>query len=161
MLPPGRNWTERVRRLAEMAQREAARLGHSFVEPLHLAQQLTKDDGVASTALRLHGTDVERSSRYIAELLGDGTGQTTSAPPLSAETLTLLEQASIESRELSHSYIGTEHILLAMLRDSTTPLARLLGRDGCGFNEARQRILMILDGNPSALVPGPGQSQPR
>lgn len=144
MLPSGYNFTERVRRIADEARDVAARLGHAAIDPLHIAVALIRDDGVAATALRFHGTDLEQVDAELQRMLREYAAQATESPELSSDAQTLLSQAAAEAREMKHPYVGTEHLLLAMLRNASAPTARALGRDGLGFSEARARIDWIL-----------------
>lgn len=141
---PG-NFTERSHQVIELAAAFAAECGHSAVSPLHIAVGLLREgQGVAATALQLHGLNLGSLESELAAELSKLPTSSQSEMQLSAEAQVLLEKASEASRELEHPYVGTEHFLLALARDSGGT-ARLLSRHGFTFEMAKARVLYILN----------------
>lgn len=154
MFPPGHNFTERVRKIVADAHSAATRLGHAEVGPIHLAAALIKEgEGVAATALQFHGFNLGNLERELTKLIPAGAAPLTARPAMNAEAKLILVQAGAESKETNHAYVGTEHLLLALLRDATTPVAQTLGRGGFGHDQARARILWILTADPHDPAP--------
>lgn len=153
-----RNFTERARAALGLAHDIAREGGHGAVTPEHIALGILRHgDGVAVTALRFHGVPLEPVEKEIVEQLGTLAAQSTEREPLlDARASKLLRDAAAVSGELDHRYVGTEHLLLALLRDTDGTVARVLGRHGFGFNDAKARILWMLTTdtqNPSPFVP--------
>jgi ATP-dependent Clp protease ATP-binding subunit ClpC len=149
------NLTERSYRVIELAEKSAAELKHASVGPTHLALGLLREgEGVAATALQFHGINLEAlNAALTASLTDSARTETTLDPELSADADKALDQAAAEAAELGHSYVGTEHILLAMLRDSDGVAATTLARHGFTFAMARARILWILGATPEKQEP--------
>ena len=146
VLPKGLNPTERIRKILADAQEHARSHGSSGIEPLHLAVALLREgEGVATTAIRFHGGNPERLVLELEKELLPAAGSPQSAE-LSASSVELLEQAGAESRAMGHAYLGTEHLLLALLRNADAPAARILGQGGFSVDQARARIDWILLG---------------
>ena len=143
---PG-SFTERSYRAIEQATMLAAEHRHAAVAPLHIAIALIRDAGsVAATSLHFHGLALDSLEHELATGLASlPTSDRATHPPLDAESEALLDQAAAEASALDHAYTGTEHILLAVLRDGESVAARTLARHGFTFEMAKARILYILN----------------
>ena len=147
----GRNITERSYRVLELATIAATELGHSSVTPAHIALGLLREgEGVAATAIRTHGIPLkDLISGLEASLITSPVGQATE-PELTSDSEQLIDRAVGEARALGHSYTGTEHFLLALLRDTNGSISQSLAQRGFSHAMARARILWILGGDPNA-----------
>jgi ATP-dependent Clp protease ATP-binding subunit ClpC len=146
MTPGVPNLTERSRKALELAQ-SAAR--NDAVSPLHLVLGLIQEGGgVAVTALRFHGVAIEGLVEELTVLAADSAAGRRE-PGIDA----LLSAAHAESESMDHPYVGTEHLLLALLRDPGSTTARALARHGMTYHDAKARILRILSADP--MNPGP------
>src|SRR5437879_6162934 len=126
----GYNFTDRVRRVLQRAREEAARLGHDYVGSEHvLLGLLAEEKGQAATVLRRHKVDpADLKKRVEAELRPGRPGTAAGSDfPYTSGAKKVLESAMVAARELSHRYVGTEHLLLGLLYDEKGIPARLLG----------------------------------
>jgi predicted ester cyclase len=155
----GYSFTERVRKVLAGAREEAARLRHEYVGTEHLLLSLVGDgDGTAVAALEQLGASRDDIRRRVEELLtrGSGTRPVTPDLPYTSRAKKVLELAMSEARELGHSYVGTEHLLLGLLREERSVAAIVLNDVGVTLDAARaevQRLLgpgATLDGRPAA-----------
>jgi ATP-dependent Clp protease ATP-binding subunit ClpC len=137
-----RNLTERSRALVELARHAAARLGQSRVSAAHLLLGIIHEgEGVAVTALRFHGVALDDLSARVTTL-AESAGA--SEPDADA----ILAVARKEADAIGHPYVGTEHLLLALLSDRESPVAKELARRGMSYDDARARVMWILSGDP-------------
>ena len=154
------NFTERARRVLDIAFRTAREFRHPVVLPLHVASAVLEEgSGVAMTALRFHGITADDLEPTLTAALEKMTGGASVADPVVGDEIAeLLVAAEAEATSLGHRYLGTDHLLLALLRDPTSVLARALEERHCGLNEARARIQWVLTANPmnpEAFAPPP------
>jgi ATP-dependent Clp protease ATP-binding subunit ClpC len=141
------NLSERSKKVVELAGTAATRFGESAISDVHLAIGLLEDaGGVATTAVQFHGIALDRVGEQLVELAELSLPQTVTVDALIAT-------AHAESAAIGHPYVGTEHLLLALLRDKHSPVARLFGQHGFTYEMARARILWILHGDPQSLAP--------
>jgi len=140
-------FTDRARRVVVQAQEEARALGHSYVGTEHILLALTHQGGVAGKALEALGIGPEAVRQGVEEAVGRGELSMTGHIPFTPRTKNVLEHALRESRQLGHTYIGTEHILLGLLSEGEGEgeAARVLTGLGAGLNEVRQQVTRILD----------------
>jgi predicted dehydrogenase len=143
------NFTPRARQALALAGKEAERFNHNFVGTEHLLLGLIAlNQGVAVTVLRKLGLELERVRMEIEKQVGTGPDQKIIGnipyTPRSKKTLAL---ASKEARNLNHTYVGTEHILLGLLREGDGVAARVLEKLNINVEETRQEILRELDPN--------------
>jgi ATP-dependent Clp protease ATP-binding subunit ClpC len=153
----GFNLTERVRRVLAMAREEATRLNHEYVGTEHILLGLARDDkGVAATVLRSLGADSEALARRVKGVVRPGRGTTVPMPdlPYTSRTKKVLEFAMSEARELNHRFIGTEHLLLGLLREGKGIGAQVLNEAGVSLDAARSEVLRIL-GTATPAPPPP------
>src|SRR6267143_926913 len=116
----GYNFTDRVRKVLAMAREEAARLHHEYVGTEHILLGLIREgEGVAATVLQNLSVELDEIQQKIEETVKKGKAAQTTGPdlPYTSRAKKVLELAMSEARELSHSYVGTEHLLLGLLRE--------------------------------------------
>src|SRR5215218_1169319 len=157
----GYNFTERVRKVLAMAREEAARLHHEYVGTEHILLGLIREgEGVAAAVLQNLSVDLDEIQQKIEDTVKKGKASQTTGPdlPYTSRAKKVLELAMSEARELSHSYVGTEHLLLGLLREEKGIAAQVLTDAGVNLDAARAETLRLL-GTPEASQPG--QSAPQ
>jgi len=143
----GYNFTERVRNVLGMAREEAARLHHEYVGTEHILLGVIREgEGVAATMLQNLGVEMDEVKRLIEEAVKRGRPALTTGPdlPYTSRAKKVLELAMDEAREAGHSYVGTEHLLLGLLREKKGIAAQLLVHVGVTTENARDEMLRIL-----------------
>ena len=162
----GYNFTERVRKVLAMAREEAARLHHEYVGTEHILLGLIREgEGVAATVLQNLSVELDEIQQKIEETVKKGKAAQTTGPdlPYTSRAKKVLELAMSEARELSHSYVGTEHLLLGLLREEKGIAAQVLTDAGVNLDAASAETLRIL-GTEMPQQPGGGaaaaQAQP-
>jgi ATP-dependent Clp protease ATP-binding subunit ClpC len=143
----GYNFTERVRKVLAMAREEAARLHHEYVGTEHILLGLIREgEGVAATVLQNLSVELDEVQQKIEETVKKGKAAQTTGPdlPYTSRAKKVLELAMSEARELSHSYVGTEHLLLGLLREEKGIAAQVLTDAGVNLEAARAETLRIL-----------------
>jgi ATP-dependent Clp protease ATP-binding subunit ClpA len=143
----GYNFTERVRKVLTIARDEAVRLHHDTVSPGHMLLGLLRDGGgVASTILERCDVKPDDLVRALDEKLQPGTRQNATGPDLgyTSRAKHVLELAMNEARELNHAYVGTEHLLMGLLREEKNQAAEVLTNAGLTLERARAAMLEIL-----------------
>src|SRR5438034_1018489 len=146
----GYNFTDRVRRVLRLAREEAARLHHEYVGTEHILLGLIREgEGVAATVLTNLNVDLEEISRRIEETVKKGTAAGSAGPdlPYTSRAKKILEFAMMEARELNHRYVGTEHLLLGVLREEKGIGAQVLTDAGVTLETARSEVLQVLGTN--------------
>ncbi len=159
------NFTDRVRRVLATAREEAIRLQHDYVGTEHILLGLVRQgDGVAAEVLRNLAADFEELLRLVEEQVKPGSSTTPIGElPYTTRAKKVLEYAMAEARELNHSYVGTEHLLLGLLREEKGLAARVLGNMDIGLEEARAEMLKLLgtDMPSSSSIPAPTEAVPK
>lgn len=142
----GYNFTERVRRVLAAARTESVALGHDYVGTEHILLGIQSEGGgVASTILVNLGVDGDRVRDRILETVKRGRpGQTGPDLPYTSRAKKILELAMEEARELNHTYVGTEHLLLGVVREEKGMAAQILREFGVTVEKAREEALRIL-----------------
>ena len=143
----GYNFTERVRKVLAMAREEAARLHHEYVGTEHILLGLIREgEGVAATVLQNLSVELDEIQQKIEETVKKGKAAQTTGPdlPYTSRAKKVLELAMSEARELNHSYVGTEHLLLGLLREEKGIAAQVLTDAGVNLEAARAETLRIL-----------------
>jgi ATP-dependent Clp protease ATP-binding subunit ClpC len=161
----GYNFTERVRKVLAMAREEAARLHHEYVGTEHILLGLIREgEGVAATVLTNLSVELDDIQQKIEETVKKGKAGQTTGPdlPYTSRAKKVLELAMSEARELNHSYVGTEHLLLGLLREEKGIAAQVLTDAGVNLDAARAETLRILGTEmPQGGAQGQaGQAQP-
>jgi ATP-dependent Clp protease ATP-binding subunit ClpC len=143
----GYNFTERVRRALARSREEAVRLRHEYVGTEHILLGLLRDDdGVAAMVFESFGVKPEALVAKIDEVVKKGRPGETTGPdlPYTSRAKKVLELAMEEARDARHDYVGTEHLLLGLLREERGIAAQLLVDAGLTLDPARERVLEIL-----------------
>ena len=164
----GYNFTERVRKVLAMAREEAARLHHEYVGTEHILLGLIREgEGVAAAVLQNLSVDLDEIQQKIEETVKKGKAAATTGPdlPYTSRAKKVLELAMGEARDLSHGYVGTEHLLLGLLREEKGIAAQVLTDAGVNLDAAKAETLRLLGtempqgGTPSATQGTPGTPQ--
>jgi ATP-dependent Clp protease ATP-binding subunit ClpC len=143
----GYNFTERVRKVLAMAREEAARLHHEYVGTEHILLGLIREgEGVAAAVLQNLSVDLDEIQQKIEETVKKGKAAQATGPdlPYTSRAKKVLELAMAEARELNHSYVGTEHLLLGLLREEKGIAAQVLTDTGVNLEAARAETLRLL-----------------
>jgi ATP-dependent Clp protease ATP-binding subunit ClpC len=143
----GYNFTERVRKVLAMAREEAARLHHEYVGTEHILLGLIREgEGVAAQVLQNLSVELDDIQQKIEETVKKGKAGQTTGPdlPYTSRAKKVLELAMAEARDLNHSYVGTEHLLLGLLREEKGIAAQVLTDAGVNLDAARAETLRIL-----------------
>ena len=143
----GYNFTERVRKVLAMAREEAARLHHEYVGTEHILLGLIREgEGVAAAVLQQLSVDLDDIQQKIEETVKKGKAAQATGPdlPYTSRAKKVLELAMGEARELNHSYVGTEHLLLGLLREEKGIAAQVLADAGVNLDAARAETLRLL-----------------
>ncbi len=140
------NFTDRVRKVLAMAREEAIRLQHDYVGTEHILLGLIREgEGVAAAVLTNLAADLDELHRLVEENVRRGKSSAAIGElPYTSRAKKVLEYAMAEARELNHSYVGTEHLLLGLLREEKGLAAKVLGELGIGLDEARAETLKLL-----------------
>ena len=158
----GYNFTDRVRKVLQMAREEAARLHHEYVGTEHILLGLIREgEGVAAAVLTNLNVDLDEIQQKIEETVKKGKAPAAAGPdlPYTSRAKKVLELAMSEARELNHSYVGTEHLLLGLLREEKGIAAQVLTDAGVNLEQARAETLRLLGSDMPAGPKGSGQSQ--
>jgi ATP-dependent Clp protease ATP-binding subunit ClpC len=140
------NFTDRVRKVLAMAREEAIRLQHDYVGTEHILLGLIREgEGVAAAVLTNLAADLDELHRLVEDNVRRGKSSAAIGElPYTSRAKKVLEYAMAEARELNHSYVGTEHLLLGLLREEKGLAAKVLGELGIGLEEARAETLKLL-----------------
>jgi ATP-dependent Clp protease ATP-binding subunit ClpC len=144
-------FTDRARRVVVLAQHEARTLGHDYIGTEHILLGLIDEgQGVAATALTSMGISLEDMRQAVRDTAGRGAQPAESGHiPFTPQAKKVLELSLRESMQLGHDYIGTEHILLALIREGGGA-AQLLAGAGVDLDRARQQVVELLHGHREA-----------
>jgi ATP-dependent Clp protease ATP-binding subunit ClpC len=138
-------FTDRARRVVVLAQEEARMLNHNFIGTEHLLLGLISDgEGVASRALAELDVSLTSVRSQVEEIVGRGGSAPTGHVPFTPRAKKVLELSLRESRHLGHDYIGTEHILLGLVREGEGVAAQVLEKQGLTLALVRDQVLNIL-----------------
>jgi len=140
-------FTERAQKVLALSQEEAIRLGHSNIGTEHILLGLVREgEGIAAKALYGLALGSEKIQKEVENLIGRGqdTSQNIHYTPRAKK---VIELSMDEARKLGHSYVGTEHILLGLIREGEGVAARVLNNLGVSLNKARQQVLQLLGSN--------------
>ncbi len=141
-------FTDRARRVVVLAQEEARMLNHDYIGTEHLLLGLIHEgEGVAATALTELGISLEAVRQQVEEIIGKGKRASTRGHiPFTPRAKKTLELSLRESMQLGHNHIGTEHILLGLLREGEGVAAQVLQRLGADFDRVRQQVIELVSG---------------
>ncbi len=140
-------FTDRARRVVVLAQDEARLLDHNHIGTEHLLLGLVHEgEGVAARALESLGISLEAVRQQVEEAVGRGEQAPGGRIPFTPRAQKVLELSRREALQLGHNYIGTEHILLGLIREGEGVAAQVLVRLGADLNRVRQQVVQVLHG---------------
>src|SRR5881296_635433 len=140
-------FTDRARRVVVLAQEEARMLNHNYIGTEHILLGLIHEgDGVAAKALESLGISLEAVRQQVEEIIGQGQAAPTGHIPFTPRAKKVLELSLREALQLGHNYIGTEHILLGLIREGEGVAAQVLQKLGADLNRVRQTVIQLLSG---------------
>ncbi len=140
-------FTDRARRVIVLAQDEAKMLNHNYIGTEHILLGLIHEgEGVAAKALEQLGVSLEDVRAQVIELIGQGATPPTGHIPFTPRAKKVLEYSLREALQMNHSYIGTEHILLGVIREGESVAAQVLIKMGLDLNRVRTTVLQLLSG---------------
>ena len=141
-------FTQRAQKVLQLAQEEAIRMKHESIGTEHILLGLIREGGgIAAKAMEAIEVSPQMIEEGIEELVGMGTGDVGPIVHYTPRAKKVIEFSVDESRKLGHSYIGTEHLLLALIREGEGVAARVLNNSGVSLNKARQQVLQLLGSN--------------
>jgi Clp amino terminal domain, pathogenicity island component len=153
-------FTDRARRVVVLAQEEARLLNHNYIGTEHVLLGLVHEEqGVAATALTELGVSLEAVRAQVEEIIGRGQRAPTGHIPFTPRAKKVLELSLREALQLGHNYIGTEHILLGVVREGEGVGAQVLVKLGAGPERIRQQVVQLLTGHAGPVPteqPPPG-----
>ena len=142
-------FTDRARRAIVLAQDEARMLNHNYIGTEHILLGLIHEgEGVAAKALESTGISLKAVREQIEDMLGPGQHALTGHIPFTSRAKKVLELSMRESLQLDHPYIGTEHILLGLIREGEGVAANVLIKLGTPLQQARERVFQLLHASP-------------
>ncbi|MFT4260256.1 ATP-dependent Clp protease ATP-binding subunit [Microbacterium sp.] len=142
-------FTDRARRVVVLAQEEAKMLNHNYIGTEHILLGLIHEgEGVAAKALESLGISLDAVREQVQDIIGQGQQQPTGHIPFTPRAKKVLELSLREALQLGHNYIGTEHILLGLIREGEGVAAQVLVKLGADLNKVRQQVIQLLSGAP-------------
>jgi ATP-dependent Clp protease ATP-binding subunit ClpA len=146
-------FTDRARRVIVLAQEEARLLGHDYIGTEHLLLGLAREgQGVAAKVLEVLGIGLEALRSQVQEVIGRGQRAPSGHVPFTPRAKKVLELSLREALELGHDYIGTEHLLLGMIREGEGVAAQVLVRLGADLARARGQVIELVSGHAGGGV---------
>ena len=140
-------FTDRARRVVVLAQEEARMLNHNYIGTEHILLGLIHEgEGVASKALEQLGISLENVREQVQEIIGQGQQAPTGHIPFTPRAKKVLELSLREALQLGHNYIGTEHILLGLIREGEGVAAQVLVKLGAELARVRQTVIQLISG---------------
>ncbi|NNN13865.1 MAG: ATP-dependent Clp protease ATP-binding subunit [Acidimicrobiaceae bacterium] len=153
-------FTDRARRVLVLAQEEAKGLNHNFIGTEHILLGLIHEgEGVAAKALESLGISLEAVREKVEETIGPPSGTTTGSPPFTPRAKRVLELSLREALQLGHNYIGTEHMLLGLVREGEGVAAGVLISLGADLSRVRQQVIQILSSSQGRETANAGVGQ--
>jgi ATP-dependent Clp protease ATP-binding subunit ClpC len=156
-------FTDKARRVVVLAQEEAKLLNHNYIGTEHILLGLIHEgEGVAAKALEALGINLEQVREQVQDIIGQGQQSPSGHIPFTPRAKKVLELSLREALQLGHSYIGTEHLLLGLIREGEGVAAQVLTKLGADTNKVRQQVIQLLSGyqgKESVSVGGEAQPQ--
>jgi len=150
-------FTDRARRVVVLAQEEARLLNHNYIGTEHILLGLIHEgEGVAAKALESLGISLEAVRQQVEEIIGQGGSSPSGHIPFTPRAKKVLELSLREALQLGHNYIGTEHILLGLIREGEGVAAQVLVKLGADLSRVRQQVIQLLSGYQGSGGP-PGE----
>ncbi|MDX1689594.1 MAG: ATP-dependent Clp protease ATP-binding subunit [Acidimicrobiia bacterium] len=147
-------FTDRARRVVVLAQEEARLLNHNYIGTEHILLGLIHEgEGVAARALEGMGISLESVRTQVVEIIGQGAQAPSGHIPFTPRAKKVLELSLREALQLGHNYIGTEHILLGLIREGEGVAAQVLQKLGAELHKVRQTVIQLLSGAQSEDEP--------
>ena len=147
-------FTDRARRVVVLAQEEARLLNHNYIGTEHILLGLIHEgEGVAAKALESLGISLEAVRSQVEELIGQGGSSPSGHIPFTPRAKKVLELSLREALQLGHNYIGTEHILLGLIREGEGVAAQVLVKLGADLSRVRQQVIQLLSGYSGSGAP--------
>jgi len=157
-------FTDRARRVVVLAQEEARMLNHNYIGTEHILLGLIHEgEGVAAKALESLGISLEAVRQQVEEIIGQGQQAPSGHIPFTPRAKKVLELSLREALQLGHNYIGTEHILLGLIREGEGVAAQVLVKLGADLNRVRQQVIQLLSGyqgKEPVAAGGPAEGTP-
>ena len=157
-------FTDRARRVVVLAQEEARMLNHNYIGTEHILLGLIHEgEGVAAKGLEALGISLEAVRSQVEEIIGQGQQAPSGHIPFTPRAKKVLELSLREALQLGHNYIGTEHILLGLIREGEGVAAQVLVKLGADLNRVRQQVIQLLSGyqgKEAAISSGPQEGTP-
>jgi len=157
-------FTDRARRVVVLAQEEARMLNHNYIGTEHILLGLIHEgEGVAAKGLEALGISLEGVRAQVEEIIGQGQQAPSGHIPFTPRAKKVLELSLREALQLGHNYIGTEHILLGLIREGEGVAAQVLVKLGADLNRVRQQVIQLLSGyqgKEAATSNGPAEGTP-
>ena len=157
-------FTDRARRVVVLAQEEARMLNHNYIGTEHILLGLIHEgEGVAAKALESMGISLEGVRAQVEEIIGQGQQAPSGHIPFTPRAKKVLELSLREALQLGHNYIGTEHILLGLIREGEGVAAQVLVKLGADLNRVRQQVIQLLSGyqgKETVAANGPAEGTP-
>ena len=157
-------FTDRARRVVVLAQEEARMLNHNYIGTEHILLGLIHEgEGVAAKALESLGISLEGVRAQVEEIIGQGQQAPSGHIPFTPRAKKVLELSLREALQLGHNYIGTEHILLGLIREGEGVAAQVLVKLGADLNRVRQQVIQLLSGyqgKEAVTQGGPAEGTP-
>jgi hypothetical protein len=151
-------FTDRARRVVVLAQEEARMLNHNYIGTEHILLGLIHEgEGVAAKALESLGISLDAVRQQVEEIIGQGQQAPSGHIPFTPRAKKVLELTRREAEQLGHNYIGTEHILLGLIREGNGVAAQVLVMLGADLNRVRLTVIQLLHGH-TAKEPVPTRS---
>lgn len=153
-------FTEKAIKVIMLAQEEARRLGHNFVGTEQILLGLIGEGtGVAAKTLKSMGVNLKEARAEVEKIIGRGSGFVAVEIPFTPRAKRVLELSWDEARQLGHNYIGTEHLLLGLIREGEGVAARTLENLGVDLNKIRSNVVKMLgESKPQSVTSGGGSS---
>ncbi len=140
-------FTPRAKKVLELSLREALQLGHNYIGTEHILLGLIREsEGVAAKALESLGISLEAVRQQVKEIIGRGQQAPSGHIPFTPRAKKVLELSLREADGFGHNYIGTEHLLLGLIREGSGVAAQVLVKLGADLNRARQQVVQLLHG---------------
>ena len=159
VVPLFERFTDRARRVVVLAQEEARLLNHSYIGTEHILLGLIHEgEGVAAKALESLNISLEAVRAQVEEIIGQGGSSPSGHIPFTPRAKKVLELSLREALQLGHNYIGTEHILLGLLREGEGVATQVLVKLGADLGKVRQQVIQLLSGyqGPGTKNEAPG-----
>src|SRR5215468_3251379 len=149
-------FTERVRKVMYLAREEAARLQHDYIGTEHLLLGVIREgEGIAATVLNNLGLDLDAIRQAVESMVASTGGTLTIGEiPFTPRAKRVLELSVDEARQLGHNYVGTEHLLLGLIREGEGVAARVLENLGVDLTKVRSHVIRLLGESGAATTGG-------